>query len=170
MKRNYKVIFLVGYPGCGKSTIGKKLAKATGFKFYDIDDEIESYEQMSIPEIFRRYGIKTFRKIEKETLEMVISAINRDKEDCIIATGGGLPCSYNNLDILKENGTVVYIRCGFWKLFWRLFFNWSRPNFRNKFTLYWKLKQKHLERESYYSCADFYIEDVEDLLVNIPYL
>ena len=170
MKRDYKVIFLIGYPGCGKSTIGKKLSKITGFKYYDIDEEIEKYEQMSIPNIFRTYGIKTFRRIEKEALEIVISTINLEKEDCIIATGGGLACSHDNLSILKGNGTVVYIKCGFWKLFWRLFFNWSRPNFRNKFTLYWKLKQKHIERESYYRSADFYIDDIDDLVMNLPYL
>ncbi|MGQ9619828.1 MAG: shikimate kinase, partial [Bacteroidales bacterium] len=91
--------------GSGKTTAGKKLASLTGWKFIDLDSEIEKKEDKSIPEIFSTLGEDYFRKTEAETLR----SIKPDKS-VIIATGGGAPCFYGNMDYMLSSGIVIYLK------------------------------------------------------------
>ncbi|MGN1281561.1 MAG: shikimate kinase [Succinivibrio sp.] len=96
-------IFLVGPMGAGKSSIGKALALVTERPFLDIDDEIVKYAGRSIPQIFEDEGESGFRAIETEVLKHCL------KIDAIIATGGGIVVTEENIDLLRNNGLVIYL-------------------------------------------------------------
>lgn len=98
-------IFLIGYMLCGKSTIGRKLAKKLGYDFSDTDKMIENKYHLSVEKIFEQYGEQTFRILEKEILKEIKSLDN-----IVIATGGGLPCFGNNMNALKQMGRTIYLK------------------------------------------------------------
>lgn len=98
-------IFLIGFMGSGKSYTGKRIAQAMNFDFLDLDELITDNEQMSISQIFDQVGEKGFRKAEHSAL---LSCTSLDK--IIIATGGGTPCFYDNLEWMKSNGIVIYLK------------------------------------------------------------
>ena len=109
-----KTIFLIGFMGVGKSTLGKKLAKKLDVPFYDTDKEIEKIEGKTIQEIFSLYGELYFRELEKKWLQ------NFSITNAVIATGGGMPCDINRLFLMKSLGTVVYLERPIKELFVRL--------------------------------------------------
>ncbi|TDG37915.1 AAA family ATPase [Pedobacter changchengzhani] len=97
-------VFLVGYMGCGKSTKAKQLANKLGCSLIDLDAEIVAETGKTISEYFSEYGEDGFRNYESELLK------NFDyPENCVIATGGGLPCFFDNMDWMNANGKTVYL-------------------------------------------------------------
>ena len=98
-------IVLIGMPGCGKSTIGKKLAAQQGKKFVDTDTLVEKKAGKNIPDIFKDDGEETFRALEAE----VIAAVGKEGGQ-VIATGGGCVLNLENVRNLKQNGTVIFIK------------------------------------------------------------
>lgn len=108
-------IFLIGFMGCGKSTLGKKLARRLGFDFIDLDHLIESKQSKSIPEIFASYGEERFRQIEADNLRL-LQAI----QNVVISTGGGAPCYYQNMEWMNAHGLTIYLKMTPERLFARL--------------------------------------------------
>ena len=100
-----KPIFLIGYMGCGKTTVGEELARQTGKEFIDLDEFIEQKEGMTIEEIFDKKGEKEFRKLETAALEEVAK-----KRDVIIGCGGGTPCHGFNIELMNEAGSTVWLK------------------------------------------------------------
>lgn len=98
-------IFLIGYMGCGKTTIGKKLAEKLGYGFVDIDACIEEKQFKSISQIFAELGEDKFRQLEKQMLHEVAQF-----EDVVISTGGGAPCFFDNMSFMNNQGLSVYIK------------------------------------------------------------
>ena len=96
-------IFLCGFMGCGKSTVGKILAKKMGCQCVDLDKYIEGTAGMSIPEIFDKYGEEHFRKLETEALAAFADIGG------VVATGGGALLSEQNGEVAKKSGMVVFI-------------------------------------------------------------
>ncbi len=105
IENDMKNIILIGMPGCGKSTIGKKIAEETGREFIDTDKEIEKKTNMTIPEIFDTYGENYFRNLEAE-----VALYCGSQSGKVIATGGGIVTVEKNLYSLKQNGTIYYIK------------------------------------------------------------
>lgn len=101
----YKRIYLNGYMAAGKSTIGARLAEKLGFSFIDIDKYIEEKYFMSIPSIFAKEGEASFRKKEKLALEEL-----SDFENVVIATGGGTPCFFDNMEVILSTGLSIYLK------------------------------------------------------------
>lgn len=99
-------IFLVGYMAAGKTTLGKYAARRIGREFIDLDRYIESRFMRSIPELFAQWGEEKFRKIERNMLHEA-----GEFDNVLIATGGGTPCFFDNMDYMKQSGTVVYLIC-----------------------------------------------------------
>ncbi len=99
------IIALLGYMGSGKSSIGAKLASDLGYNFIDLDFYIEQKEGLSISELFKIKGEIYFRKKEHEYLKELYSLKNK----LVLATGGGTPCYYGNLDIINSQ-TSVYLK------------------------------------------------------------
>ena len=91
--------------GSGKSTVGKRLAGRLGYSFVDMDARLEGAYGMTINEIFEKLGEKTFREMETRLLEEMVGL-----QDTVVSTGGGLPCSGNNMDLINEKGVSIYLR------------------------------------------------------------
>jgi len=98
-------IALIGMPGCGKSTVGKCLAEKTGRPFIDIDGQIEAAAGKKIPQIFSEDGEETFRRLETRVL-----AEEAKKSGMVLATGGGVVTRPENLDLLRQNCLIVYLK------------------------------------------------------------
>ena len=96
-------IFITGFMGAGKSYLGKELAKLLGFSFVDLDELVEARMAMPVTEIFRQFGEPAFRQLEAECLRNLA-----DKEQLVVATGGGAPCFFENMQWMNENGITVY--------------------------------------------------------------
>ena len=150
-------LVLLGYMGSGKSTVGKILAKNLNISFYDLDNFIEENENQSILEIFNSKGEIYFRKIEKKYL---LNLLQSD-ENIILSVGGGTPCYGDNLELINNNATSVYLRTGLNTLYNRLITE------KGKRPLISEIKDenlkefiaKHLfERSSFYEQADFTIQ------------
>jgi shikimate kinase len=97
-------LYLIGFTGSGKSSIGKKLANLLGFDFFDTDVEIEKMTGKSIVEIFETEGETFFRKKERD----VITKLSQ-KENIVISTGGGTPCFFDNMQRMNQTGLTVYL-------------------------------------------------------------
>ncbi|MCL1881338.1 MAG: shikimate kinase [Oscillospiraceae bacterium] len=123
-----KLIFLCGFMGSGKSTIGKLAAKKAGIGFIDLDDEIVKTAGKSIPEIFAERGEGHFRQIESATLALVVAAaaITSDKV-IIIALGGGTIVDPKNANTVNEFGKTVFIDCDFETCYNRIKNDPNRP-------------------------------------------
>lgn len=98
-------IYLIGFMGSGKSHVGKQIAAQMGCLFMDLDDYLEQQEGRSISDIFAIEGEATFRKLEQKYL-MELSQL----KDVVIATGGGTPCFFDNLEQMKQVGLTIYLK------------------------------------------------------------
>ncbi len=150
-----KKIILLGYMGCGKSTIAEKLSGLLHLPFVDLDKSIEAKSEMSINQIFETFGEVYFRKLEHDVfVELLATSKNQ-----IIGLGGGTPCYANNHELLKGEGiTSIYLKASVETLFNRLSHNKSkRPIVANKSEA--ELQEfiaKHLfDRSYYYNQAEF---------------
>ncbi len=99
-----KKIFLIGFMGSGKSTFGKKLAKELNTTFIDLDKVIEEKAKCSVADIFKYLGEDTFRAMESEALKSF-----EHLEGFVMATGGGTPCYFSNIDYINDQGISIYI-------------------------------------------------------------
>jgi shikimate kinase len=99
------LIFLIGFMGSGKTTLGRKLAARLGYLFMDLDHIFEAQEGMTIGEYFAKYGEDAFRKLESEVLKT-----HKYPEHAIVATGGGLPCFFDNMYWMNAHGKTVYLK------------------------------------------------------------
>ena len=97
-------IFLTGYMGAGKTTLGRALAAEMGIPFIDLDHYIETRHCKTIAQLFAEKGEEGFREIERRMLHEV-----GEFEDVIISTGGGTPCFFDNIEYMNAQGTTVYL-------------------------------------------------------------
>ena len=121
MGDDMKKVYLIGYMGCGKSAIGKRLSFATKMPFYDMDTEIVRMTGLTIPQIFEMYGEEYFREMETEFLRTF-----RD-EYCIIATGGGVAMRKENREIMRKTGLVFFLNAPFRDIWRRISTDRNRP-------------------------------------------
>jgi shikimate kinase len=98
-------IYLVGYMGSGKTTLGKKLAKQMKYAFIDLDHVIEKQQDRKINQIFESDGEIVFRDIEKTELQKTVLL-----ENTIISCGGGTPCFFDNMDWMNQHGVTLYLQ------------------------------------------------------------
>jgi shikimate kinase len=98
-------IFLIGLPGCGKSTMAKAVATELGRPFLDLDIEIVKGEKQAITDIFEIRGEIKFREIEKKYLNLFC----QQSTDFVMATGGGTPCFLQNMELIKKSGISIFL-------------------------------------------------------------
>lgn len=98
-------VYLIGFMGAGKTYWGKKLSQKMQLPFFDLDDEIQQYASMSIAEIFAQEGEEYFRELEANTLR----SITNFHQKFIMSCGGGTPCYFKNIDLMKSSGVVVWL-------------------------------------------------------------
>ena len=115
-------IILCGFMGCGKSTVGKRLAERHGLTFVDMDTYIEEQAGCSVADIFATHGEAVFRAMEHDAC----TALGK-QENLVIATGGGAVLDAENVMALTENGTIVFLRVSAQTVLKRLKNDTSRP-------------------------------------------
>jgi shikimate kinase len=116
-------IYLIGMPGSGKSTLGRPLAAELGVPFVDQDKEIENREGKAVKDIFAQNGEDYFRQVEAEVLrEWAASA-----KSFVMATGGGAPCFYEGIDVIRQSGLSIFIDTSVTELLKRVATNKDRP-------------------------------------------
>ena len=99
-----KTVFLIGYMGCGKTTLGEVLARQLGCRFIDLDEFIEQRQGMTVVQIFDEMGENRFRELETEALHEVASMT-----DVIVGCGGGTPCHSDNMALMNQAGVTVWL-------------------------------------------------------------
>ena len=154
-------------PSSGKSTLGRQLAKRLNYHFVDTDDLIENQEITSISDIFKYKGENYFRMIESNILKTI-----QPNQGLIVATGGGIPCFYNGIDLIRANGTSIFLNVSPEDLLKRI--QKSDANNRpliNKITsqeeLLADIKKRYEDRLQHYEQADIQIDgsiEVEQIL------
>ena len=153
------ILILVGYMGSGKSSVGKSLSKILGYDFIDLDAYIEENLQMTISEIFESKGEIFFRKQESSFLKDVL-----EKQQTVVALGGGTPCYGNNLNILKEadDSKMIYLKSSIQNLADRLYSEKSkRPlisHLHSKTELIEFIGKHLFERAPFYEQSDITIK------------
>lgn len=120
MKEN---IILIGFMGCGKTSVGKQLAQKLSYEFLDTDEEIEKRQKMTISKIFAEKGEEYFRELETQVLEEMLPTVKQT----VISTGGGLPLREKNAKILKDLGVVIYLKATKETTLERVYMDRSRP-------------------------------------------
>jgi len=141
-------IFLIGFMGCGKTTLGKKLAQKMGYSFIDLDHELERAVGTTVSEYFSEKGEATFRSLEKEMLNTLHYPTN-----CIVSTGGGTPCFFDNMEFMNRNGITIYIEMSPAALAKRLEYGkYKRPLIANmdEAEMITFIKNKLVERNPFY--------------------
>ena len=150
------IIFLIGFMGCGKTTLGKKLAKHLNYNFIDLDSYIEKTTNKTITEIFENKGEKKFRIVEQESLMEVCK-----KDNLVIATGGGTPCFFDNIQKILDSGKAIYLKMEIDDLLERLETEKSqRPLIENKSAKELEnfIRNKLSEREYFYKKSNYILE------------
>ena len=149
-------IFLIGFMGCGKTTLGKKLAKHLNYNFIDLDSYIEKTTNKTITEIFENKGEKTFRIVEKESLMEICK-----KDNLVIATGGGTPCFFDNMQKILDSGKAIYLKMEIEDLLERLETEKNqRPLIENKSAKELEnfIRNKLSEREYFYKKSNYILQ------------
>ena len=125
MKTN--IVFLAGFMGAGKSTIGPILANTLGWNFYDLDKVIEAKTGKKIADIFSEKGEAAFRSLERDTLLELAKG-----ENIIIALGGGTITDQKNINFMKEKGKIIFLEASMESFYHRLKYKTDRPVLRGK--------------------------------------
>lgn len=162
------LIYLIGMPGSGKTTLGRELANSLNLSLIDMDLVIEEKEKCSIPDLFSKNGENYFRDIERLVLHEV-----SQKDKAIISCGGGAPCFFDNIEYMNRHGKTIFIDVSPEELFNRM--NSSdnaakRPllNGKTENALLQELKDKLAYRKQFYNQAQTILTgdnlQVQDLL------
>jgi len=160
-------IFLIGYMGSGKSTIGKLLAEKLGYSFIDMDTHIEEKHFKTVSQIFAEKGETEFRLLEQQCLHEV-----SEFENVVISTGGGAPCFFDNMHYMNIHGLTIYLKFTSAELAKRL-----EASQANKRPILANLKGKELrefiadalsKRELFYKQASYSVSgDIDETVTNI---
>lgn len=146
-------IFLVGLPGTGKTTLGMELAVNLHLQFVDLDQEIEKAEKQTIRSLFAERGEAHFRQLEFTHLRKVIEEL----DSFVLATGGGTPCFFDNMNVMKSHGTTLFINTPISTIKQRLQQDSVRPLMQTN-----TLESLFAERAQWYKQAHHTIKTIEE--------
>ncbi len=149
MKEN---VILTGFMGTGKTTIGQRLAKALNWGFIDTDQEIERVTGLTVTQVFEKYGEIRFRS-EETLVSKRIAALNKH----VIATGGGIVLNPENMDLLRQNGTIICLTADPAVIQARIGRKKNRPLLK-KDSSQVKIEQLLKEREPFYQNCEFAVD------------
>ena len=158
-------IFLIGFMGSGKTYWGKQLASQIKIPFYDLDEVITTHEKRSVDEIFAESGEEYFRIKERHFLHKLID----ENISLVLSSGGGTPCFFNNIELMKRNGTVVWLNTHVEILLERLIKEKNtRPLLKNiaDKDLRNYIIRKLNERRMYFDQADVIVDNENNISIN----
>lgn len=151
-----RLIFLTGFMGSGKSTIGPILANTLGYDFVDVDRLIEAKANARVVQIFERDGEQRFRDLEREVLHDVAL-----RDHCVVSLGGGTIANEHNFTLIRNSGIIVYLRLEPDEIYQRVHHRPDRPllwdgagHLLSSDQLQERIRQLLADRERYYEQAD----------------
>ncbi len=148
-----RLVFLLGFMGCGKTSVGRLLAERLGWGFADLDEEIERRLGRSINQIFAEQGEAYFRRVERQVLEQFLQ--RAEQEALVVALGGGTFAQPDNVELLRANGGATFwLSCPLEELMRRCRGMTHRPLFRDAAGF----RQLYEQRLPYYQRADFCVD------------
>ncbi len=156
-------IFLVGFMGCGKSTVGRALAGELGWSFFDLDEEIERREGLPIADIFEMHGEASFRAAETAALRERVKAVQTGRPH-VISVGGGAFLTPENFDLISNHGVTIWLDVPLQVIVERIAGFEHRPLARNPE----RLKELYELRRPGYARADYRLETSDnDVVLNV---
>jgi shikimate kinase len=150
-------IYLVGFMGSGKSTVGRMLADQIGWRFADVDDDVEAAAQAPITEVFMQRGEEEFRRLECEAIRQRVRRIQAG-HPMVLALGGGAFTQQSNIDLLENNGVTIWLDADFPVVKKRVSMANHRPLARNAE----RFAELFQERRENYAKAEYRIAITED--------
>lgn len=159
------LFFLIGFMASGKSALGRKAAEKLNISHVEMDDEIIKLAGKSINKIFQEDGEETFRRMERAVLDNIIAVGKKTRKPMIISTGGGAPCYFDNMDLMKKKGRTIFIHPSTTVLAHRLELGKEeRPLIRGKTQeeIRQYVTDKMKERMEYYGRADILFNPIYD--------
>jgi len=148
-------IYLIGMPGCGKTTLGRELAAKLNLVFVDLDEKIEKETNKSIKQIFEDDGEMAFREMEAHLLRSLTDSYG----SFVMSTGGGAPCYYDNMDFMNASGSTVYLNVSSKELYRRLDKDSdSRPLLTGSESLERSIENLLVSRQVFYARASVALE------------
>lgn len=159
MARN---IFLIGFMGCGKSSVAEAMESRYGMKRIEMDQIIVEQNQMAISDIFKLYGEEHFRDLESALLEEV-----QMKENQVVSCGGGVVLRKKNVDIMRQNGIIILLTASPETILKRVENDVSRPVLEGKKTIQGIADLMETRREKYEMAADVTIHTDEKSIAQI---
>ncbi len=153
-----KNIILIGFMGCGKTSVGKRLAESENMEFLDTDEWIEREQQTTISEIFETKGEAAFRNMETECLRQILEYTEKP---FVLSVGGGLPIREENRKLLLQIGHVVYLKASPEVIYKRLHNDKTRPLLQGM-NPRGRIMDLMNARKNYYEDAAEYIIHVDD--------
>jgi shikimate kinase len=145
-------IYIIGFMGSGKTTIGRMLADEIGWRFADLDDDIELTQRKTVSEIFSTLGEEEFRRLEHEAILNRVRSIRRGTPT-VLALGGGAFTRTENITLLNENGVTIWIDVDLEIARKRVQSSDHRPLARNSE----RFERLYTERRAFYSQAEFHV-------------
>ena len=155
-------IFLIGFMGCGKSTVAAELNQAYGMHVVEMDQEISVRQKMSIPEIFEQYGEEYFRDLESDLLKKIQAGSNQ-----VISCGGGVVLREQNVAEMKKNGKIVLLTAKPENILRRVIGNDDRPVLKGRKTVKDISELMEARREKYESAADVIVATDDKRIIEI---
>jgi len=150
-------IYLAGFMGSGKTTIGRLLADRLGWRFVDLDEQIEAQERTSIAEIFESRGEPEFRRIETDAFRSRVREIGCGRPT-VVALGGGTFVEPENFKLIEDNGVSIWLDCPFDLIERRVARAAHRPLARDAK----RFEELYESRRSAYGRADYQITVMDD--------
>ena len=151
---NRRFIFLLGFMGSGKTTVGQKLAQRLGWRFFDLDGSIEQTLSCTIAQIFAERGVPFFRQVEHETLRAFLAEAEQGLASVVALGGGTFAQPQNFLLIRSTAGVTLWLRCSPDQLLFRCATMTNRPLFRDEASF----RQLYDERLPFYQQADYTVD------------
>lgn len=149
-------LYLIGFMGSGKTTVGRLLADRLGWPFADLDDDIEAREQSSIEEIFSIRGEAEFRRIETEAMRNWVRSVERG-HPLVLALGGGAFVDRDNIDLLDNHGVTIWLDCPFDLVKARVMKEFHRPLARDLE----KCERLYNDRRASYALANYRVDSTD---------
>ena len=145
-------VFLVGFMGCGKTTVGGRLAQRLAWRFIDLDEQIEQAVGRSVADIFSQSGEAHFRQIEHETLQRILEETAQPGIGSVVALGGGTVVQPANIELLQRSRVItIWLECPVEDLLLRCALMTNRPLFRDEASF----RRLYEDRLPYYRQATF---------------